>query len=297
MTLSTGFKRVARSGPTIDGRTIKPEWLTQIAESYNPDDYTANIFPDHWYWSFNYGQVLAVKAEKDKDGVVTLYADMKPNDLWRADVKNGQRLYTSITVAENPYKPGTMYLSSLAATDNPASMGVEKMEFSKKNENSFFSMPIEGSVKDFFKSIEEQEAKKTKEPEFTKEEVGFFRKLFQFSKQETQEMADNKALEELQAKFSAMEKDFNDLKAKNAAGDSEGDDKTAKFSTLEKENADLKTKVAALEKDKGEFAAALESIKTQFNEYKTKLDDALKEDPTKNSQPSGNLKTLEAEKY
>ena len=37
--LSTDFVRIAQSGPCVDGREIKPEWLTQMAETYNPDTY------------------------------------------------------------------------------------------------------------------------------------------------------------------------------------------------------------------------------------------------------------------
>ena len=39
--------RVAKAGPTTDGRVIKPEWLTDIADTYDPNLYTARIFIEH----------------------------------------------------------------------------------------------------------------------------------------------------------------------------------------------------------------------------------------------------------
>ncbi len=60
--------KVATSGPTVDGREIKEEWIKDMAETYDMDEYTASIFQDHYGWYGNYGQVVAVKAEKDAKG-------------------------------------------------------------------------------------------------------------------------------------------------------------------------------------------------------------------------------------
>jgi uncharacterized coiled-coil DUF342 family protein len=81
-----------------------------------------------------------------------------------------------------------------------------------------------------------------------------------------------------------MEKDFNDLKAKSAGDSDAGDDQATKFSALEKENGELKAKVAELETKNTEFSTKFTELNAQFTEYKSKLDDALKEDPAKSTQ-------------
>lgn len=38
---------IGTSGKTVDGRDIKPEWLEQAAEDYNPELYGARINVEH----------------------------------------------------------------------------------------------------------------------------------------------------------------------------------------------------------------------------------------------------------
>lgn len=40
--------RVAFAGETVDGREIKEEWLRDIADTYSPEKYTAEVWPEHW---------------------------------------------------------------------------------------------------------------------------------------------------------------------------------------------------------------------------------------------------------
>ncbi|EDP59453.1 phage capsid scaffolding protein [Vibrio sp. AND4] len=61
------WKIVATEGPTVDGRKITREWLTQIAESYALSEFTALIWPEHKRFAVygsNWRKVLEVKAEK-----------------------------------------------------------------------------------------------------------------------------------------------------------------------------------------------------------------------------------------
>lgn len=139
--MQTGFKRIARSGNTIDRRKIDPQWLIDAAESYSKETYTALVYPDHYDWYVNYGTVDELDYKKLSNGVVELYANFTPNDLWRAQVKEGQRQYTSIAVDTNFAQDGKAYVYSIGATNNPASLGVEKLEFSKRfnrNNDDFF---------------------------------------------------------------------------------------------------------------------------------------------------------------
>ena len=67
----TDFVRIATSGPTIDGRTIQPDWLTEAADSYDPQNvYAARINAEHItglrpngdYPA--YGQIIELKTEE-----------------------------------------------------------------------------------------------------------------------------------------------------------------------------------------------------------------------------------------
>ncbi|MCP3943100.1 MAG: hypothetical protein GY710_16645 [Desulfobacteraceae bacterium] len=134
--LATNWKRIAQSGPTVDGREIKPEWLTQMAESYDPKVYTAKIWIDHMRYA-SYGSVKALKAEQDGD-VVRLFAKISPsrsllqmNQVWE------EYLHFSIEPMENFAKTGKCYLMGLAMTDSPASLGTEEMRFSQATGRTF----------------------------------------------------------------------------------------------------------------------------------------------------------------
>lgn len=127
--------RVATSGPTIDGRKIKPEWLKQAAANYDTNIYAARINVEHLrslspngeFGAF--GDVTGLKAETGKDGKVALYAEIEPNEKAIAANKAGQKVYTSIEIVENFAGTGEAYLVGLALTDSPASLGTERLNF------------------------------------------------------------------------------------------------------------------------------------------------------------------------
>nr|WP_314542512.1 GPO family capsid scaffolding protein [uncultured Ottowia sp.] len=127
--------RVATSGPTIDGREIKPEWLKQAAANYDTNIYAARINVEHLrslspngeFGAF--GDVTGLEAETGKDGKVALYAEIEPNEKAIAANKAGQKVYTSIEIVENFAGTGEAYLVGLALTDSPASLGTERLNF------------------------------------------------------------------------------------------------------------------------------------------------------------------------
>ena len=128
--------RVATSGPTIDGREIKPEWLKQAADNYDPAVYAARVNVEHLRgYSADgpfgaFGDVIALTAETNKQGRVELFADIEPNDRAIAANKAGQKVYTSIELIENFAGTGEAYCVGLAMTDTPASLGTERLQFS-----------------------------------------------------------------------------------------------------------------------------------------------------------------------
>lgn len=149
--LMTDWLCVGVSGKTVDGRNIDPQWLIDAAETYDRQTYTALIWPRHHEnteersWSFNYGEVDALKYERDGDKV-KLYARLMPND-WLIDTnKRGQKLFTSIEVLPNFAGTGRSYLTGLSVTDLPASTGTDRMMFSAQSNQSPVTM---GSVEAF----------------------------------------------------------------------------------------------------------------------------------------------------
>ncbi|MCF8114656.1 MAG: GPO family capsid scaffolding protein, partial [Desulfotignum sp.] len=135
-TLVTDWKRVAQSGPTVDGRNIEPQWLLDMAETYDPNVYTAKLWLDHMRYA-SYGSVRALKAEKDGD-IVRLFARISPsrsllqmNQVWE------EYLHFSIEPTENFAETGKCYLTGLGMTDMPASLGTEEMRFAKVEGRQF----------------------------------------------------------------------------------------------------------------------------------------------------------------
>jgi hypothetical protein len=136
------WKRVAISGPTVDGREILPQELRDIADTYKAATYTAVIWCDHERWYGSHGTVFAVRLVEDADdlapGQVALEAQLKPNDklLWLND--QGEKLFTSIEITPNFANTGKAYLTGLAVTDEPASLGTQELYFSKKTSKAAY---------------------------------------------------------------------------------------------------------------------------------------------------------------
>jgi len=129
------WKRVATSGPTVDGRVILPQELRDIAETYSTATYTATIWCEHDRWFGGYGTVFSVRliegVEGLAEGQVALEAQLKPNDkLLRAN-DQGEKLFTSIEITPDFAGTGKAYLTGLAVTDSPASLGTQELYFSR----------------------------------------------------------------------------------------------------------------------------------------------------------------------
>lgn len=130
------WKRVATSGPTVDGRVILPQELRDIAETYNTATYTATIWCDHERWYGSFGTVFAVRLIEGVEGLaagqVALEAQLKPNDRLLSLNDQGEKLFTSIEITPDFATTGKAYLTGLAVTDEPASLGTQELYFSRK---------------------------------------------------------------------------------------------------------------------------------------------------------------------
>ena len=130
-TTQTDWRIIGVSGDTFDGREISAEQLNQMAEDYNPKVYGARINIEHswWYWddrdTGGLGDVIALKTEAwEQDPSKTallakfsVYPAMQ--SLWDA----GRKIYTSMEIHHNFANTKRAYLTGLAITDTPASLG------------------------------------------------------------------------------------------------------------------------------------------------------------------------------
>lgn len=130
------WKRVAVSGPTVDGREILPQDLRDIAETYNPSLYTAVIWCDHDREYGSHGTVFSLRlAEEDEElepGQIALEAQFKPNDRLLFLNDQGQKLFSSIEITPNFRGTGKAYMTGIAVTDEPASTGTQELYFTKQ---------------------------------------------------------------------------------------------------------------------------------------------------------------------
>ncbi len=263
---STWFK-VATAGPTIDGREIETQWLTDIADTYDMDEYTASIFPDHYSWWGNYGQVIEVKVEKDKKKRLCLFARIKPNRLLLDLNEEGQKLFTSIKVETDFAKTGKAYLSHLAITDTPASLGTSQLKFSKDESQKFIHVfAIEEAIElnfDNEQTDEELAEEVAKRP-------GFFKRFFNDQnppKQDEEEMSSEykKKLEKIEGDLNGFKKQLDGLiKKDDETNDDQGNEFSEKIQSLEeqvtslkKENLSFKEMGAKFEKIESDLAEAL----------------------------------------
>ena len=91
--LATNWICIATAGETVDKRTIEEQWLLDAAELYDYSLYPALLWPEHTRNFGNMGEVLEVKAERDDEGILRLYARLCPAiALLQANAK-GQLLF------------------------------------------------------------------------------------------------------------------------------------------------------------------------------------------------------------
>lgn len=139
MSKKSKFFRISVEGATVDGRTIDRQWIEEMAAQYNPNTYGARVniehlksyAPDSTFKA--YGDVMAVKAEEvEINGVkkLALFAQIDATPELVAMTKARQKIYTSMEVTPKFADTGKAYLTGLAVTDNPASLGTEMLAFS-----------------------------------------------------------------------------------------------------------------------------------------------------------------------
>lgn len=138
MPLSKPFV-IATEGQTVDGRKISREWLSQMADHYDPRVYTAvanlehfiSALPDSVFGA--YGKVVSLStqvADVMGEKKMQLLAVVDANEQLVALQKAGRKAFASIEILHDFVGKGIAYLGGLAFTDTPASIGTESMKFS-----------------------------------------------------------------------------------------------------------------------------------------------------------------------
>ncbi|EPJ56364.1 MAG: hypothetical protein OFPI_00310 [Osedax symbiont Rs2] len=256
--LKSKFVRIAVEGDTTDGRKIERKWLEEMAASYNPVKYCAQINLEHIRGygpesGFgNYGKVLELKTEEfelDGEKRLALLAQINPNSQLLALNEKGQKLFTSMEVQPDFAGKERAYLVGLAVTDSPASLGTEMLQFSstardsplsgrKQNPNNLFTAATETT----FEFSEDDAA----------DEPGLLQKVkAMFSKSNKQQSA----------QFSEMHGAIEEI----ASVVSELQNKFSQFS----QTAD---KYDAISKQFDQFAAKLVASDTAFSAFKTEFE-------------------------
>lgn len=238
--------RVAVEGATTDGRNIERAWIEQMAAQYDPNTYGARINCEHIKWAWPggefgaYGDVLACKAEEveiNGEKKLALFAQLQPNDALLALNKERQKVYTSVEINPSFADTGKAYLVGLAITDTPASLGTEALQFSAKSgllagrkldKDNLFTAAEEAVLE--FEEVTEPESKalglfnrvldllgKSKD-KAVKDDAQFseLTEAIEALASHAQEQgeaftAEQKARQELSAKFDKLETELNDL--------------------------------------------------------------------------------------
>lgn len=132
------FFRIATEGDTTDGRVIERAWLEQMAAGYDRAKFTARIWLEHIRGILPdspfkaYGDVTALKTEEftiDGQKKLCLLAQIDATPDLVAMNKARQKIFSSMEIDPNFAKSGKCYLSGLAVTDSPASLGTEQLAF------------------------------------------------------------------------------------------------------------------------------------------------------------------------
>ncbi|MEH6649973.1 MAG: GPO family capsid scaffolding protein [Motiliproteus sp.] len=163
MPLLTNWQVIGTAGSTIDDREITEQDLIDAAETYDHDEYYAVINAEHELsWFGNFGLVDAVRLGKDKKQRTVLEALLEPNHRLVEMNRNGQRLFSSMELKSNYAGTGRTYLTGLAVTDQPASLGTSRLKMFSRSGNQesapLISAPVQFSIQDDSKpNADEQE--------------------------------------------------------------------------------------------------------------------------------------------
>lgn len=181
-TKKTDWRVIGVSGDTVDGRTISERELQEMAESYDPDVYGARINLEHITFiipdfASGYGDVVELKAEpwKKDPSKTALLARLNITPELQRLWDSGQKIYTSMEITPDFANTKKSYLTGLAITDTPASLGTTANYTAAKHRagEKFFSAYRADEPKETVMNENETNAALTEQ-----EAEGIFARLF-----------------------------------------------------------------------------------------------------------------------
>lgn len=241
--LQTDWLKVATEGPTMEApefrRNIKAEWLSSMAETYDPDGvYAAAVNIDHFsIFGSGMGTVAALKAELDDRGRMALFARINPTsallDVWQSRFKN----FFSVEMVRDYPKKGQVYLAGLAVTDIPASVGLAPMKFSRGGtaevwrNTAAMARPEQGDVADWREADPEElsaeEPGEEQAPRWARSFLASIRSLLAGAPEQPEEQAmteqERQAFEALKGQVEELAGKVESLAAPPPAPEGEGD--------------------------------------------------------------------------
>lgn len=179
-------KRIAKSGATADGRKLPKDHLKKMAESYDRSVYAAKLNIEHYISGYpdsifsEQGDVLSLTTEPAPNNEIYLIGEVETSsmvdDMW----KKGKKRAFSIEYDPNFADLGTAYLTGLAITSYPASLGThfsaQKFSAQPKNDGkeryTFKESSVDAdhanyTVEPFSMTVETDDDKNQKPPKAT----------------------------------------------------------------------------------------------------------------------------------
>ncbi|HGO7420938.1 TPA: GPO family capsid scaffolding protein [Neisseria meningitidis] len=276
-TKKTDWRVIGVSGDTVDGRTISERELREMAESYDPDVYGARINLEHITFIIpdfisGYGDVVELKAEpwKKDPSKTALLARLNITPELQRLWDSGQKIYTSMEITPDFADTRKAYLTGLAITDTPASLGTTANYTAAKHR----------AGEKFFSSYRADEPKETlmnenqTDPALTEQAAEgifarLFKKYFAANAPAEPEAAANKAAEPEATANKAAESEA----AANKAAESEA---AAEYALKLGELTEKYSRAAALfDKLDGEIEAAraeTAALRAEFDAFKADID-------------------------
>lgn len=157
------FFRAFVEGQTIsDGRTVTAQMIDDAVATFNVATYSPRINIEHISGyspepPFNgYGDVCAVKAQTDDFNIAgkvekrrALYTQVDANDQLVTLSGKDQKPFPSVELTPDYAGSGKFGLIGLAFTDTPASIGTEKLQFSRSAPGTIFAAGTEAVTLEF----------------------------------------------------------------------------------------------------------------------------------------------------
>lgn len=122
---------ILTAGVAANGKEISQQIIDEMAESYDPNVYTARIRPEQEQFGNVLGSVTSLEKRGNK-----LYAVLKPNSKLLRAVEQGQLLHTACEYVQEFAGTGKAYLTGLALTDAPLSLGTTQIHLSSSETNA-----------------------------------------------------------------------------------------------------------------------------------------------------------------